>query len=218
MAEVVEGDGAVGEEEVSGREARERRAAEVHDHLHERRELRVGLHPPSQLPREQLQEAPQLLLLGPIRPREALRLGLAPRGAEGARAPTAALGEEAHRRRAGRDGWCAGSMAARWRDRVGRDEGETEAEVERRRGRGRHRRGPRPERTSGGKAFAMGSGCFGLLHPCSLIATAGLGDWTDQITPRQTVECQLPCYYCSTRFGKGVIGRQSKKKRKRKKE
>ena len=87
MAEVVKGDGAVGEEEVSGREARERGPAEVHDHLHESRELRVGLHPPPQLPREQLQEPPQLLL-GPIRP----RLGLAPRGAEGAWAPTAALG------------------------------------------------------------------------------------------------------------------------------
>ena len=106
MAEVVEGDGAVGEEEVSRREARERGPAEVHDHLHESRELRVGLHPPPQLPREQLQEPPQLLL-GPIRPREALRLGLAPRGrgAEEARAPTAAFGEGAHRKRAGRDGW-----------------------------------------------------------------------------------------------------------------
>jgi hypothetical protein len=93
MAKVVKGDGAVGEEEVSGREARERGPAEVHDHLHERRELRVGLHPPPQLPREQLQEPPQLLLR-PIRPREALRLGLGPvpRGAEGERALTAALG------------------------------------------------------------------------------------------------------------------------------
>lgn len=52
----------VGEEEVAGREARERGAAEVHDHLHERRELRVGLHPPPQLPREQLQQPPELLL------------------------------------------------------------------------------------------------------------------------------------------------------------
>jgi hypothetical protein len=103
VTEVVEGDGALGEDEVSGREARERGPAEVHDHLHERRELWVGLHPPTQLPREQLQEPPQLLL-GPIRPREALRLGLAPRGAEGARAPTAALGEGAHRKMAGHDG------------------------------------------------------------------------------------------------------------------
>lgn len=54
VAEVVEGDGALREEEVAGGEAGERRAAEVHDHLHQRRELRVPLHPPPQLPGEQL--------------------------------------------------------------------------------------------------------------------------------------------------------------------
>jgi hypothetical protein len=42
MAKVVKGDGAVGEEEVSGREARERGPAEVHDHLAQLLHHRVG--------------------------------------------------------------------------------------------------------------------------------------------------------------------------------
>jgi len=155
--EVVEGDGSVREEEVSGREARERGPAEVHDHLHERRELRVGLHPPPQLAREQLQQPPQLLL-GPIRPRGAL--GPALRGAKGQRS-TAAERDGASDDRARRDALGVGGAAAGGRESVGRVEGEAEAEVERRRRRhgGRSRSGAR-KGTSGGKELWVGTRLF----------------------------------------------------------
>jgi hypothetical protein len=113
----------VGEEEVAGGEAREWGAAEVHDHLHERRELRVVLHPSPKLPGEKLQQPPQLLV-GLIRPRGGA--GLALRGAQAV--PTAAEGE-----RAGPRGEEARGGAAGAGEKVGREDVEAGAERRRRR-------------------------------------------------------------------------------------
>jgi hypothetical protein len=112
----------------------------------------VGLHPPPQLPREQLQQPPQLLL-GPIRPHA--DLGLALRGAKGQR-PTAAERDGAKGDRARRDARGVGGAAAGGREAVGRVEGEAEAEVERRRRRhgGRSRSPEGHQWSSGGKEFA----------------------------------------------------------------
>jgi hypothetical protein len=137
LVEVFKGDGAVGEDEVAGREAGERRAAEVHDHFHQRGELRVVLHPPPKLPREQLQE-PSQLIFEPLR-----HGGLALRGAQGSAASaTAAEGDRAN-------GGCPGrrrgeSARGGERERVEREQGSPEAEVDQRRRR-RHRGGRKHE-------------------------------------------------------------------------
>jgi hypothetical protein len=134
LLEVFKGDGAVGEEEVAGGEAGERRAAEVHDHFHQRGELRVVLHPAPKLAREQLQEPSQLIF-------EPLRYGgLALRGAQGSAASAAAAeGERAN------GGWagCRRGESTRGREtgRVEREQGQPEAEVDQRRRRRRHRGG-----------------------------------------------------------------------------
>lgn len=132
VVKFVEGDGAVGEEEVTGWEAGEWGAAEVHDHLHQRWELRVALDPPPQLPREQLQE-PFQLLLEPLRPRSRRSISL--RGAQHGRSAAPAAAGAAGREGAGgewawRDG---GGEVARGGEREMGDVEEAEVEWRRRR-------------------------------------------------------------------------------------
>ena len=67
---------------------------------------------------------------------------------------------------------------------MGREEGGTEAEAEVERRRGRHRRGARAgadDGTSGGRAFAMGSRCFGfsLLYTSLLFVRDRSIGWLD---------------------------------------